>query len=77
MVWTATLLSVEYNKPTYRLVILLKKDEHEAGQETVEVEDSLSFEEVVERIKDKLRERIAAETLGAKLNKYIGKELTL
>ncbi|MCK4527727.1 hypothetical protein KAW18_10190 [candidate division WOR-3 bacterium] len=77
MVWTATLKTVEYNEPIYRLIIMLKNDGLEAGEETVDIEDSLSIEDATERIKDKLRERIQAESLGAKLNKYIGKEITL
>ena len=77
MTWTATLKTVEYNKPTYRLVILLKRNGNEVGEETVEIEDSLSIEDATERIKDKLRERIHAESLGQKLNNYIGKEITI
>lgn len=77
MTWTATLLPVEYNKPNYRLVILLKKNGNEVGEETVDIEDSLTFGDAVERIKDKLRERVATEMLGAKLNNQIDKEITL
>ena len=77
MVWTAILKAVEYNKPTYRLVSLMKKDGKEVEEETIEIEDSIPLEDAIERIKDKLREREAAETLGAELNKQIGKEIIL
>ena len=77
MVWTAILKKVEYNEPVYRCAILLKKDGEDVGEATIEIEDSLSFEDVVERIKDKLRERVQAESLGVKLNQYIDQEIKL
>ena len=75
MTWTATLTNVEYVEPIYRCTILLKKDGIDIDEEIVDIDETTEFSNAVEIIKDRIRARIHAESLGAKLNKQIGNEI--
>lgn len=77
MAWTAVLTSVEYVEPIYRCTILLKKDGIDIDEEMVDVGESMEFGDAVELIKDRIRARIHAESLGSKLNNQIGNEITV
>lgn len=77
MAWTATLTNVEYAEPIYRCTILLKKDGIDIDEEMVDVDETMEFNNAVELIKDRIRARIHAESLGAKLNNQLGNEITV
>lgn len=77
MTWTAILTSIEYAEPVYRCTILLKKDSVEIDEEIVDVDETMEFGDAVELIRDRIRARIHAESLGSKLNDQIGNEITV
>lgn len=77
MAWTAVLTSVEYVEPVYRCTILLKKDGVDIDEEIVDVDETRGFSDAVELIKDRIRSRIHAESLGSKLSNQIGNEITV
>ncbi len=76
-VWSAVVKNIEYFKPIYKTTIDVKKGGVVVGAETVDINDSILISEAAERIKDVLRRYQAAESIGADLNKYIGKEIVL
>ena len=77
MAWTATLTTVEYVEPFYRCTILLKKDGIDIDKEIADIDKTIEFSDAVDIIKDRIRVRVHAESLGAKLNKQIGNEITV
>ena len=76
-IWSALIKNIEYHKPVYRVTIDVKKDGVVKRTEVVDINDNTTLSEAVERIQDVLRKYEAAETIGANLNAYIGKEITL
>lgn len=77
MTWTAVLTIVEYVEPVYRCTILLKKDGIDIDEEIVDIDETMEFGDAVELIRDRIRARIHAESLGAKLSNQIGDEITV
>lgn len=77
MAWTAVLTNVEYVEPVYRCTILLKKDGVDIDEEIVDVDETMEFGDAVELIRDRIRARVHAESLGSQLNDHIGDEITV
>lgn len=77
MTWSALVKNIEYHKPIYRTTIDIKKDGKVIAEETIDIINTIIITDAAEIIKDILRKYQHAESIGADLNTYIGKEITL
>jgi len=72
MAWTATITSVEYQSPTYNCVVMMKKNNVETSEEMMYIENTRNIDYVTNEMRNMIKSKEEAESLGAELNDMIG-----